>query len=109
MRLLLSVFQEEHATAVFTNEAVFCLQGKKPGKKATLHNEARPKERSDRGRLLPLGQKSLFIMRQGRESEATEAVFAFRAKKPFHNEAVFCLESKRASSYRGAYGVPLFN
>ena len=37
--------------------------------------EARTKERSDRGRFFPLRQKSLFIMRQGRGSEATEAVF----------------------------------
>ena len=34
-------------------------------------------------------------MRQGRESEATEAVF--------------CLKGKKASSYRGAYRVPLSN
>ena len=39
-------------------------------------NEARPKERSDRGRFLPLGQKGLFIMRQGRRSEATEALYS---------------------------------
>ena len=39
------------------------------------HNEARPRERSERGRFLPIRQTSLFIMRQDRESEATEAVF----------------------------------
>ena len=39
-----------------------------------VFNEARPKERSDRRRFWPLGQNSLFVMRQGRESEATEAV-----------------------------------
>ena len=60
-----------------------------------LSNEARPKERGDRGRLLLLRRKSLFIMRQGRGSEATEDVFG--------------LQCKKASSYRGAYRVPLFN
>ena len=35
------------------------------------------------------------IMRQGRGSEETEDVF--------------CLRGKKASSYRGAYRVPLFN
>ena len=38
-------------------------------------NEARPRERSDRGRFLPYGQKSLFIMRP---------FFVVRAKKPLH-------------------------
>ena len=47
-------------------EAVFCQLAKKP-----LHNETRPRERSDRGRFLPLG--------------------------------------KKAYSYTGAYGLPLFN
>ena len=38
---------------------------------------------------------TLLVMRQGRGSEATEAVF--------------CLSGKKASSYRGAYRVPSFN
>ena len=37
-------------------------------------DEARPRERSDRGRFLPLGKKSLFIIRQS---------FALRQKKLF--------------------------
>ena len=49
-----------------------------------FYNEAKPKERSDRGRFLPFGQKSLFIMRQGRRSEATERVFCLWAKKLLH-------------------------
>ena len=40
------------------------------------------------------GKKSLFMMRQGRGSEATEVVFCLLAK---------------SLSYRGAYRVPLFN
>ena len=58
-------------------------------------NEARPREQSDRGRFLPLGKKSLFIMRKGRRSEATEDVFL-----PI---------GKIASSYRGEYRVSLFS
>ena len=59
-----------------------------------------------------------FLMRQGGESEATEAVFCLLAKKPLHNEARprepsdrgrFSPMGKKASSYRGAYRVPLFN
>ena len=59
-----------------------------------------------------------FLMRQGRENEATEAVFYLQAKKPLHNEARprersdrgrFLPIGKKASSYRGAYRVPLFN
>ena len=51
-------------------------------------------------------------------STSNEAVFAFRAKKPLHNEARprkrsdrgrFLHFGKKASSYRGAYRVPLFN
>ena len=38
---------------------------------------------------------SLLVMRQGRGSEANEAVFFFQAKKPLHT--------------RGAYTLPLFN
>ena len=70
----------------------FAFRAKRP-----LHDEARPRERSDRSSFLPLGQKSLFIMimRQVRGSEATEAVF-------------FPL-GKKASSHRGAYRVPLFS
>ena len=52
-------------TACCQYEAAFCLIY------LSTSNEARPKERSDRGRFLPLRQKSLFIMRQGRGSEAT--------------------------------------
>ena len=57
-------------------------------------NEARPRERSDRGRFLP------------------------KAKKPLHNETRprersyrgrFLPIGKKASSYRGAYRVPLFS
>ena len=57
-------------------------------------NEARPKERSDRGHFLPLG------------------------KNPLHNEASprerndrgrFLSLARKASSYRGSYRVPLFN
>ena len=33
---------------------------------------------------MPLGQKSMFILRQGRGIEATEAVFCLYAKKPLH-------------------------
>ena len=57
------------------------------GAKKPLHNEARPRERSDRGRFLPIGQKRLFIMR------------------PFLPIRV----GKKASSYRGAYKAPLLN
>ena len=42
-----------------------------------------------------VGPRFSTIMRQGRGSEATEAIF--------------CLQGKKASSYRGAYRVPLFN
>ena len=34
--------------------------------------------------------------------------FAYRAKKPLHNEAVFLPLREKASSYRGAQRVPLF-
>ena len=56
-----------------------------------------------------------FLMRQGRENEATEAVFYLQAKKPLHNEARprersdrgrFLPLGKKTSSYRGAYRVP---
>ena len=35
--------------------------------------------------------------------------FAFRAKKPFHNEAVVLPLGNKACPYRGAYRVPLSN
>ena len=56
----------------------------------------------------------LLLLRQGRSSEAT----ALKAKKPLQNEARprerrdrghFLPIGKEASSYRGAYRVPLFN
>ena len=43
---------------------------------------------------------SLLVMRQ---------FFAHRAKQPLQNEAVFSLQGKKASSYRGSYRVPLFS
>ena len=46
-------------------------------------NEARPRERCDLGRFLPIGQKILYVMRQDRGSETTEAVFSFSAKSLF--------------------------
>ena len=39
-----------------SNEAVFSLQANKP-----LRNEARPRERINRGRFLPLGQQTFFV------------------------------------------------
>ena len=45
------------------------------GRLPPVCNEARPRERSDRDRFLPFGQKSLFIMRP---------FFAFRQQKPLH-------------------------
>ena len=57
-------------------------------------NEARRRKRSDRGRFLPLGEKPLHHAARLRERSDREPFFAYRQK---------------ASSYRGAYRVSLFN
>ena len=56
--------------SLFIMRPLFAYRAKQP-----LHNEARLRERSDRGRFLPIGPKQLFIMKP---------FFAYRAKKPLH-------------------------
>ena len=66
---------------VFFFSIFFLFERTRPAAEAALpnylstSNEPKPTERNDRGRFFSLGQKSLFTMRQGRESEATEAIF----------------------------------